>query len=198
MECDLNYNDRDLLSGISAGDQEAYRCLFDRYWERIYAAALALSKSPEISEDITQDVFTMIWEKRATLPAISNLEGFLFISARNLIYDRLRKINVQENYLRYLRNYFDESHREEEAYIYSRDILQQVQKAMGLLSPQQQKAFRLSRLEGLSHEEIAVVMGVSKVTVKSYIVQALAALRKYLPAHVFGLLLLLLPVFSLR
>ncbi|SEW53453.1 RNA polymerase sigma factor [Chitinophaga arvensicola] len=197
MECYLNSSDRDLLNGISAGDPEAYRCLFDRYWERIYSAALALSKSPEISEDITQDVFTMIWEKRTTLSTVANLEGFLFISARNLIYSRLRKINAQDNYLKYLRNYFLESHREEEAHIYSRDILQQVQKAMSQLSPQQQRAFRLSRLEGLSHEEIAIEMGISKVTVKSYIVQALAALRKWLPAHIFNFLLPLLLAFPL-
>ncbi|MBV7529766.1 RNA polymerase sigma-70 factor [Chitinophaga sp. sic0106] len=192
MECFINSSDHELLTGIYAGSGEAYRYAFERYWDRVYAAALLLSKSPEIAEDITQDVFTMLWEKRDTLHAVNNLPGFLFISARNLIYSKLRKLHSQATYLEYQEQYFRESTRIEGAEeIYSRDLLQHLQQAILKLPPQQQKAFRLSRLEGLGHDEIATVMGISKVTVKSYIVQSLATLRKWLPGYFVTLLFLL-------
>ncbi|WP_291911538.1 RNA polymerase sigma factor [Chitinophaga sp. CB10] len=184
MECFINSSDQELLAGIAAGNEDAYRRVFERYWERVYAAALVLSKSPEIAEDITQDVFAMLWEKRTTLPSVTNLQGYLFIAARNLIFSRLRKLHSQASYLEYQAQYFRESARMEgPEEIYSRDLLQQLQQAILKLPPQQQKAFRLSRLEGLDHAEIAALMGISRVTVKSYIVQALAALRKWLPGY---------------
>jgi RNA polymerase sigma-70 factor (ECF subfamily) len=176
-----NDSDRDLLNGIAAGSEVAYRILFERYWDHIYSSALLLTKSPEIAEDITQDIFTMIWEKRCSLTGIDNLENYLFISARNRIYSRLRKLSTQDTYQEYLRNYLKESSQVAgEEQIYSRDLEQRMHRAVLHLPPQQQKAFRLSRFEGLAHDEIAALMGVSKVTIKSYIVQALAALRKTL------------------
>lgn len=185
-----NDSDRDLLNGIAAGNEVAYRILFERYWDNIYSSALLLTKSPEIAEDVTQDIFTMIWEKRRSLTDVGNLESFLFISARNKIYSRLRKLSTQGTYQQYLRNYLKESSQVAgEEQIYSRDLEQRMHRAVLHLPPQQQKAFRLSRFEGLAHEEIAALMGVSKVTIKSYIVQALAALRKTLSNNAVSLLI---------
>ncbi|HEY0271660.1 MAG TPA: RNA polymerase sigma-70 factor [Chitinophaga sp.] len=176
-----NDTDKALLNGIAAGNEAAYRMLFERYWDTIYSAALLLTKSPEISEDVTQDVFAMIWEKRDELARVDNLQAFLFVSARNKIYSRLRKLSSQDTYQEYLRLYLRESQGSAgEDRIYSRDLEQLVQRAILKLPPQQQRAFRLSRFEGMDHAQIAALMGVSRVTIKSYIVQALATLRKLL------------------
>ncbi|PUZ20920.1 RNA polymerase sigma-70 factor, ECF subfamily [Chitinophaga costaii] len=179
MQLISNDTDKALLNGIAAGDEVAYSLLFERYWDVIYSAALLLTKSPEISEDITQDVFVMIWEKRCELARVDNLQAFLFVSARNKIFSRLRKLGSQDSYQEYLRLYLCESQGiGGEAQIYSRNLEQLLQRAVMKLPPQQQKAFRLSRFEGMDHTQIAALMGVSKVTIKSYIVQALATLRK--------------------
>lgn len=185
-----NDTDATLLQSLATGNAAAYRLLFERHWDAIYSSALLLTKSPDLSEDITQDVFAMVWEKRAQLPGVDNLQAFLFVSARNKIYSRLRKLSSQDHYEQYLHQYFQETrHQSGEAAIYSRDLEQQLQRAVQQLPPQQQRAFRLSRFEGLDHEQIAHIMGVSRVTIKSYVVQALATLRKALSHYTLPLLL---------
>lgn len=178
---DHPHSEKELLNQIAKGSQDAYLVIFQQYWDTVFSTALLLTKSPELAEDIAQDVFTMIWEKRAQLPAIEKLEPFLFITARNMIYSRLRKLSSQETYRQYIKSYFNEASVtgvDEQTEL--RELERTIQGAILRLPSQQQKAFRLSRFEGMRHEEIAATMGVSRITIKSYIVQALASLRKTL------------------
>ncbi|CAL1516434.1 RNA polymerase sigma-70 factor [Chitinophaga sp. MM2321] len=191
------YSEKELLSRIAAGDEEAYQLIFERHWDAVFSTALLLTKSPEVAEDIAQDIFVMLWEKRAQLTAIEKLEGFLFISARNMIYSRLRKLASEDAYQQYLRAYFKENSipgGDERAEF--REMEQTIHKAIRRLPPQQQKAFRLSRFEGMRHEEIAAMMGVSRITIKSYIVQALASLRKIDSIYYITVLLSLITTVS--
>ena len=178
------HNEAELLNLIAQGDQHAYQTIFERYWDKIYNAALLLSKSTALAEDITQDVFAMVWEKRNTLPSIEKFEGFLFITARNLIYSRMRKLASDKAYRQYLQHYFqeqqEESVHEQVAY---RELEQNILRAIQQLSPQQQKVFRLSRFQGMQHKEIAGKMGLSPLTIKSYIVQTIVTLRRAISSY---------------
>ncbi|GEP97509.1 RNA polymerase sigma factor [Chitinophaga cymbidii] len=178
---DQPHSEKELLRQIAKGSQDAYLVIFERYWDTVFSTSLLLTKSPELAEDIAQDVFAMIWEKREQLTTIEKLEPFLFITARNMIYSRLRKLSSQEAYRQYIMAYFSEAGAmgvDEQTEL--RELERAIQGAILRLPSQQQKAFRLSRFEGMRHEEIAATMGVSRITIKSYIVQALATLRKAL------------------
>lgn len=186
------HSESGLLRGIAAGDEHAYRVIFESHWDAVYSTALLLTKSPNLAEDVAQDVFTMLWEKRAMLHQVEKLDGFLFITARNIIYSRFRKLASSDAYRRYLLDCFPEQPviRADERTEF-RELEKNVLQAIQQLPPQQQKAFKLSRFEGMRHEEIAVTMGVSRITIKSYIVQAIASLRKALSNHPSGALLIL-------
>lgn len=178
---DHPHSEKELLRQIATGNQDAYLVIFEQYWDTVFSTSLLLTKSPELAEDIAQDVFAMIWEKREQLPAVEKLESFLFITARNMIYSRLRKLASQESYRQYIKAYFSEASAtgaDEQTEL--RELERTIQGAILRLPSQQQKAFRLSRFEGMRHEEIAATMGVSRITIKSYIVQALATIRKTL------------------
>ncbi|GAA0555205.1 RNA polymerase sigma factor [Chitinophaga japonensis] len=182
----------ELLRLIAAGDQHAYRLIFERYWDAVYSTALLLTKSAALAEDIAQDVFTVLWEKRAGLGEVSRLEGFLFITARNLVYTRFRKLASSQEYRQYILHCFPDTAgagADEKAEL--KELEQTILRTIQQLPPQQQKAFRLSRFQGMRHEEIATAMGVSRITIKSYIVQAIAALRKALANHPSEALILL-------
>ncbi|WP_119079168.1 RNA polymerase sigma factor [Chitinophaga alhagiae] len=186
------HSESELLRMIAAGDEHAYQTVFERYWDPIYSTALLLTKSPAMAEDVAQDVFTMLWEKRAALVSVEKLEGFLFITARNMIYTRFRKLASGHAYRCYVLDCFgEEGGRRADESTEVRELEQTILRAIQKLPPQQQKAFRLSRFEGMRHEEIAVTMGLSRVTIKSYIVQAIATLRKTLANNPSGALLIL-------
>src|ERR1700761_1304411 len=85
------YNEKQLLMEVADGNEAAYKRLFVHYWDQIYSTALLFTKSRELSQDLAQDVFAKVWVRREKLKEIDRFDAFLFIIARNVIIDRLRK-----------------------------------------------------------------------------------------------------------
>ena len=157
---------------------------------------MLFTKSPDLSEDLSQDIFANLWVKRARLAEVDRLEGYLFISARNLIFDYLRKKVFHGAYDTYFMEYFSDTALTPDRRLEAREFQVAVDEAIAGLTPQQQTAFRLSRYQGLSHEEIAQQMGISRQAVKSHIVRAIVRLRQQLgqnyPFYLLFVALLLL------
>jgi RNA polymerase sigma-70 factor (family 1) len=171
------HNERDLLLRVADGDQRAYRTLFDQYWELMYANALHFTKSPEWAKDLAQDIFLKIWMMRDKLPAVERFEGFLFTVAKNMILDELRKLQHSPEHDEFYTTYFaDTAHDAVEL----KELEQHVHKAIDQLPLQMQTAFKLSRFEGMTHEQIARQMNISRVTSQNYIARAILNIRKYL------------------
>lgn len=190
-------NEQYLLQQVSLGDESAYRTVFAHYWDFIYSTALLFSKSPELSEDLTQDIFAQIWVRRQHLADVTRFDSYLFITARNLIFDHLRKKVFNGANDDYFLSYFSEEGLSPDRQLEWKEFETAVLRAIDSLPTQQQTAFRLSRFQGLSHEEIAGRMGISRQAVKSHIVRAIARLRQQLRENpgpyllLLGLLLLL-------
>jgi len=81
-------NEKILLLELSEGSVLAFRRIFDFYRALIYDTAVKLTKSPEIAEEIVQDVFTAVWQMRNRLPEIENLGGYV------RIMDEMRQLRV--------------------------------------------------------------------------------------------------------
>ena len=177
------YDEKDLLLQVAKGNEAAYKVLFNKYWDKIYSTAFMFTKSSELSEDLTQDVFARIWVNRGKLAAVDRFEGFLFIMARNLVFDQLKKeVYIAKNNS-FFEEYFGQSMETPETSTELKELGDIVEVAIKTLPPQQQKAFRLSRFAGLSHEQIAAEMGISRLGVKSHIVRAIQHLRQHLDEH---------------
>jgi RNA polymerase sigma-70 factor (ECF subfamily) len=176
--------DKDLLQQIARGSEAAYRVIFDRYWGRIYSTAFMFTKSIELSRDLAQDVFARVWNKREMLTDVDKLESYLFIMARNAAFNSLRKVAYQSANDSFFEDYFKEaaaSHPADEAEL--KELKELIEKGIDKLPPSQQTAFRLSRFQGLKHEEIAREMGIAISTVKSHIARAMQNLREHLHDH---------------
>jgi RNA polymerase sigma-70 factor (ECF subfamily) len=168
---------------MAAGSENAFCKLFDHYWNKVYASALVLTKSPQLAQDISQEVFLQLWQNREKALEIKNLDGFLFISARNLIFKKMSRMKLEDAYQHYLSSRLTTAADEVEIPAELKELQSLVEAGIRKLPPQQQKAFRLSRENGLTHEEISRQMGVSRAAVKDYIVRSIAFLRKYMHEH---------------
>ncbi|MEO6135151.1 MAG: sigma factor, partial [Ginsengibacter sp.] len=84
-DCPL-YDEKALLAEIAAGDECAFRKLFDIYKERFYFVALKMTGSDEIAQDIVQDVFMNIWRKRESLLAIDTPSSYFFTIVYRRVY----------------------------------------------------------------------------------------------------------------
>lgn len=177
------HNEQELLKLVVAGDTGAYKVIYTHYWDRIYTTALAFTKSPELSEDVAQEVFAQIWVKRAMLKEVERFDGFLYITTRNLLLDRLRRKVFTGSLDDYFTEYFADVNGTPAQQLEFKEFDSQIQRAISQLTPQQQTVFKLSRFEGLTHEEIAKRTGLAKRTVKNHMVNAILYLRKYLKVH---------------
>lgn len=194
MPIESIHSETELLAQLAKGNEYAFRELYLAYFDRIYSAALAYTKVHEQAEDITQQVFLKIWEKRDSLIKVDNLESYLFIIARNAIFSQFAKLATQQKYFYHIRELFEEESGNPEASLIHKQEKAILERAIEQLSPRQQQAYRLSREKGFSYEEIAQVMNITKPTVREHMVNSMHSIRKFLLAYK-NQLIALLPFF---
>jgi len=188
------YNERELLMRIAAGDAQAFGEMYMRYYDRLYKVALCYIKEHESAEDAVQQVFCRVWEKRESISAILNFEAFITTAARNEIIGTMRRKAKQYRYLHQCNPEEKIEHATPEAILVSRDKEAILSEAVASLSPQQQKIYRLSHDEGMSHAQIAGEMRISVNTVKWHASAALQSIRCFLKNHIEELSCLLLVI----
>ncbi|MGN6418011.1 MAG: RNA polymerase sigma factor [Pseudobacter sp.] len=174
------YNEKQLLLQIAAGDAAAYANIFDFYSKHVYVLSLKFTKDPAMAEDLTQEIFTRLWVNRQKLAEVHNFKAFLNTVSRNLLRNYLRKKVLSPENETYLAGYFRESSANAQDRLEFKELEAALNQAIGTLPEQLKKVFTLSRVEGLSHEEIANRLGISRISVKSYIFRALLIIREHL------------------
>ena len=177
-----SYDDAVLLQMIHSGDQKALEVIFERYRNKLFNFLFKVTKSQETAEEIVLDVFLKIWLGREIILQINNLEGFLFRVAHNKAIDFLRSLKREP--------LLQKKVWEEVQAIASVDtadhllrnhiVEKDIQEALKKLPSQQQKAFHLNRQEGLTYDQIATELKLSRHTVRNHIAAALHFIRKYL------------------
>ena len=179
---DIHQNDiegeRQILEAVAAGDEKAFRALVEGYWSRVYFNTLTLVKSTAVAQDLTQDIFLKIWLQREKLREVQIFSNYIYVVGRNQVIAALRKkiIDTAAADTTALR----EDLLSPDLRLEGKDAYKMLMEGVERLTPQQKLVFRLSRLEGLSHEEIAQQLGLSKNTVKVHMVIALNFLRGWL------------------
>jgi RNA polymerase sigma factor (sigma-70 family) len=166
----------DLIAKVADGDRDAFQEVFTRYWPQVYKRSQLLLKSHDLAQDLAQEVFIRVWEKREHLKTIDKFDSYLWTMSRNLFVDALRKKltgNTEE--LTELSLLNDDGQRQ--FGLEYRELEERMDEAIDKLPPQMQTAFRLSRYDGLTHQEIALEMKISKITSQNYLARALLRLK---------------------
>ncbi|MCW3116268.1 MAG: polymerase, sigma-24 subunit, subfamily [Chitinophagaceae bacterium] len=173
--------------------EETFTSLLETYKERLFGYVLAVAHSHYLAEEITQEIFLKLWLCRHELPLVENQESYLFTMARNKTLNHLRKAHYDEKLISALKSQMKPSSNDVEEQVSLSEGDRLLQEAITLLSPQRQLVYRLSRNQGLDHQQIARQMRLSRNTVKNHLVQALRFIRTYLDNNgVFIFILILL------
>jgi len=140
--------------------------------------AFTLLKEREEAEEIVQEVFVKIWERRHSIDVKSSLRNYLYSAVRNACFNHLKHQSVERNYANEKKNEPDEHNMVEENLIGSElGIL--IHQVIEQLPEKRREIFELSRFEGLKYNEIAERLNISIKTVEAQMGQAL----KYLKSH---------------
>lgn len=174
------YDQQQLLEQIANGSESAFEQFYNAHWNKIYSLALAYLKSSAQAQDVVQEVFLKIWAKRQNLGHVENPASFVYIMGRNEVIRALKKkinldwLNEEQTDL-----LPDDLMLPHEA-VDLKQLQERIATAVDNLPAQQKLIFKLSREEGLNHEQIAGRLGIEKTTVKNHIVRALNSLRRHL------------------
>ena len=172
-----------MLSKMADGDQLAFRQFFDIYKEKLFTFVYGLTHSKVDAEEVLQDVFLKLWESRSRLKEIDNPQAYIFRMTRNRTLDLLSRIGRDQKLIKQLWANIRMSEEFTEQILQARESQKLIREAMTELSDRQRKIVELSREEGLSHDEIAGKLGLSKQTVKNHLSEALKKIRLYLDQH---------------
>lgn len=188
-------NEKELLREVAKGDAAAFTRLFDAYHRDLGEYIFRLTESAEASEDILQDVFLKVWQKREGLPALNSFTYYLFTLSKNRTLNHLRKKANEHVRDREWTRQFEDSIPAMDVPNPGEELDRLIDAALASLPAQQQRVYLLSRREHLKYREIAKELGISPETVKKHLQFAVAAIKQYLRNNWEASLLLTLWVF---
>jgi len=162
---------------LKNSDQAAFRELYDIYGKRLYNFTYRFLKSKEQSEEMVQESFLNLWINREKLKEEYPIGPYLFTIGRRLTLNSMKKTAASKEGLERLWASITELHNEAEEQVILNSLQEFAASALNNLPPQQQLVFRLSREEGLSYEQIAERLQISRNTVKNHLVAALKNLK---------------------
>jgi len=159
------------IIALSQGSVKAFDTLFLVYYPRVKTFLYGMTGNAEVAEDLAQDTFVHLWSSRTSLNA------YIYQSTKHTLYDywnRTRNIQIIGLEDAFATPSLDEV----EDLVFSHELEELIDKAVDTMPEQRKRVFCMSRKQGMSNDEIANQLGISKRTVETHLTAALAILRK--------------------
>ena len=172
------YTDEMLISRFQSGDENAYVELVNRYKDKLTNFVFYFLKDEEHSEDIVQETFIRLYEKKHYYKEIAKFSTWIYTIARNLANTELRKKSrTKIMYLSQMSNYkkdydLKSSDPELNKNIENEFLMKEIHAAIDKLQENYKTVIVLRDIQGLDYEQISNIIGVPLGTVKSRINRA--------------------------
>lgn len=166
-----------MLTQVSQGNRQAYSIMFSLYYNKVLRFLCGFIGDREEARNVAQDTFLCLWERREKLSSIDNLSGYLFVLSRNAAIKALKRkqsmVSADEIFNRPGSDTADDE-------VFLAETLRIIKITINAMPQRRREVFIMSRLQGMSNDDIAAACGISKHTVESHITSALADIRKAL------------------
>lgn len=184
----------ELFEQTKQGDRSAYEQLFRKYYTPLVRFARDIVKDADTAEDLVQEVFVKVWERKATIEIKTSVMAYLYMAVKNHC---LNKLKTEQRHAFMEDGLADDlklstNHTEEHSDTIK--LAQHIQEAIEKLPPRCALIFKMSRFEEKTYKEIAETLELSVKTVENQMVKALQLLRQHLTPY----LKMLLAIFAIK
>jgi RNA polymerase sigma-70 factor, ECF subfamily len=183
--------ERQLAAQLKDGNRASFRKLYNKYAPILYAFSRKYLHSNEDAEEIVQEVFLRIWDKRENINPDQSFSSYVIQAAKHRIFNGFRKKVNEQAYLDFLIYSGDPDTNFTQNQIDYTEVKLKAEAAVSSMPVKRQEIFRLSREEGLKNKEIAERLDISIKTVENQMGQALKFLRDELKDYRLLILLFL-------
>ena len=187
MSIELLYeNEKELLSSLSKGNEEALKFIYQKYWERLFLSAYNVLKDKEACEDIVQEIFIQLWQKKEQLVIKTSLDAYLVSATRYQVFHLIRKGFKRKELFENLEERF--STEGADASLDVKETQKTIDVVVDNLPEKCKIIYKLSRENHLSYKQIAEQLQISPKTVENQLAIALKRLRNALGSFILLLL----------
>lgn len=172
-------SDRRLALLIRAGDPEAFKVIYDRFWDKMLVVAAKRLGDVLEAEEAVQDIFLNLWRRRESFELKVSFENYLAVAVKFEVINRRAK-RVREETLRLEFSALPSSVGDNKQTFDLEYLQRQLEQTINSLPPKCRLVFRLSRDDDYTNKQIAEQLGISEKAVEKQVTKALKALRERL------------------
>lgn len=188
----MSYKEQVLMSTAETGntkplslmDLDTFETLFRKYYQMLCAYAYSFVNDTDNAEEIVQELFYKLWEKRSEITINSSVKSYLYTAVHNRCLKYIEHKNVESRYRNYYLMHESEIDSEQHVSADVHDLQGIIDNTLDALPARCSRIFRMSRFEGLKYQEIAQLLSISIKTVEANMGKALKMLRKNLKEYV--------------
>ena len=168
------------LRRLKKGDRQSFKIVYEQYVNALHSFVVRFVKSSTIADDVVQEVFIKIWEKRESIDISKSFQAYLYTIAKNLVLNKLvqsrREISMFQTIMeaaQILSNKTEED-------IYFKETTRFIKEGVDKLPPQQKNIYDLCKNQGLTYDQVAERLKLSSHTINAQMVNCLRTLKQYL------------------
>ncbi len=168
--------EKHLFDRIKKGEEKAFETFFHKYYGHLCLYATRIINNDSAAEEIVQDFFVKIWEKRVQLNIETSVKHYLFRSVKNLCINYIQRNKTKLRYAQKVISEVENNYSDDNSFP-EIELYQKIEESINSLPEKRKEIFRLSRQEGLKYREIAEKLNISIKTVETQMSLAIKTLR---------------------
>ncbi len=169
----------DLLNRLKQDDKQAYEKIYFTFSKELLYAAYKKTGDRVIAEELVQNIFISLWEKRQDLQ-INNLQAYLFGALKLSVINHIRSLVMENKYMEYQTLTYSENHQDTANLVDLHDLSSIIEEGINSLPEKTQEVFRLSRYQHQSTKDIATGLNITEKAVEYHITRSIKRIKEYI------------------
>lgn len=177
LKVNSRHSEQFLLQQLIAGKERGFNEIYELHNREIFRFIIKFVNSVPLAEDLTQEVFIKIWENRLRLENVECFRSYLFVTARNHTFNRLKEVFKSDVALTEVVSGFIQLRNATEDDIIDKEYLQFIKRTLNSLPERTKEIFKQCREHGRTYDEVAADLNISRNAVKNHMVHAMKVFR---------------------